>query len=633
MNRPVWLVASRTLLIALALATFISCGHKGSHGTQSATGGLPSPKPAKEVALQDVLRDIDAYPVPKGVSAQTWTMLTAELKRLLIARAAGSKTISIEPTGNLCKVTDLAAASDPAGTQATVTWTEALAGDCNNDGEVSIADLQPIAAHYGETSSGPGSPAYLADADESGEVGITDLQPIAADYSMHIEGYEVWRGHYNGASTDWEATFRPNVGNPANTSFSADRPSPAPVSTRPAYTYLDDISGLADKTNVRYKVTAYGDGAAGAESNEAIMPPPSGGLANSAWPKFRGNYRNTGLSPYVGAQTNSLKWSYATGNHVFSSPAIAVDGTIYVGSYDYNVYALNPDGSVKWQHATGGAVDSSPAIGGDGTVYVGSGDENVYALNPDGSTKWSYQTGAEVNSSPAVGPDGTVYVGSLDRNVYALNPGNGSVKWTYTTNHYVRSSPAISNDGTIYVGNYSGNVYALKASDGSLKWVYPTGDIVCSSAAVGADGTVYIGEMGWGPSAGPRPVYALNSDGTVKWSFMTGARVFSSPAIGADGTVYVGSMDGNVYALNPSDGSVKWSYATGGPVWSSPAIGADGTVYVGSNDGKVYALNPADGSVKWMYATGASVGSSPAIGADGTVYVGSDDDNVYAFGP
>ena len=67
---------------------------------------------------------------------------------------------------------------------------------------------------------------------------------------------------------------------------------------------------------------------------------------------------------------------------------------------------------------------SSPAIGADGTVYVGSTDNNLYALNPaDGSVKWNYPTGNGIWSSPALGADGTIYVGSFDDNVYTI--GNG----------------------------------------------------------------------------------------------------------------------------------------------------------------------------------------------------------------
>ena len=77
-----------------------------------------------------------------------------------------------------------------------------------------------------------------------------------------------------------------------------------------------------------------------------------------------------------------------------SSPAIAANGTIYIGSEDYNLYAVNPDGSQQWAFPTGNLIDSSPAIGADGTIYVGSYDGNLYAVNPDGTQKWAFATGA-----------------------------------------------------------------------------------------------------------------------------------------------------------------------------------------------------------------------------------------------
>src|SRR5208337_218321 len=75
-----------------------------------------------------------------------------------------------------------------------------------------------------------------------------------------------------------------------------------------------------------------------------------------------------------------LKWSYATGGAVRSSPAVA-NGAGYVGSWDNNVYALNAKtGGELWSFATSGAVESSPAVA-NGVVYVSSDDNNVYALN------------------------------------------------------------------------------------------------------------------------------------------------------------------------------------------------------------------------------------------------------------
>ena len=149
-----------------------------------------------------------------------------------------------------------------------------------------------------------------------------------------------------------------------------------------------------------------------------------------------------------------------------SSPAIGADGTIYFGSYDDNLYALNPGGTLKWKFATASGVESSPAIGADGTIYVGTIDTSdlLYAVTDGGqgivAQKWAFKAGEDVESSPAIGADGTIYVGSDDDNLYALNP-DGTLKWTFATGAFVYSSPAIGADGTIYVGSEDHNLYAV----------------------------------------------------------------------------------------------------------------------------------------------------------------------------
>jgi outer membrane protein assembly factor BamB len=145
-------------------------------------------------------------------------------------------------------------------------------------------------------------------------------------------------------------------------------------------------------------------------------------LADSPWPKFRQDLRNAGRSPYAGPEVPELRWTFATGDDVRSSPAIGADGTIYVGCGDNRLYAINPDGSQKWVFTTGGPVHSSPAIAADGTVYVGSFDGNLYAIESDGSLKWSFATWGAIASSPAVGADGTIYVGTDDHYLYAVEP-------------------------------------------------------------------------------------------------------------------------------------------------------------------------------------------------------------------
>ncbi len=178
-----------------------------------------------------------------------------------------------------------------------------------------------------------------------------------------------------------------------------------------------------------------------------------------------------------------------SGASLISSPAIGPDGTIYVGSPDSSLYAVDADGTLKWRFLTGGKVEASPAIAPDGTVYFGSNDNNVYALNPEGTLRWRYSTGGDV-TTPAIAADGTVYVGSYDDTLYALNP-DGTLKWSYSSGSHVYASPAIAADGTIYFG--SATAFHALDPEGTLKWQYDTRDDVRSSPAIGADGTVYFG--------------------------------------------------------------------------------------------------------------------------------------------
>ena len=85
-----------------------------------------------------------------------------------------------------------------------------------------------------------------------------------------------------------------------------------------------------------------------------------------------------------------------------------------------------------WEFETGGRVRSSPAIGPNGTVYVGSNDNSLYAINGKSGVKlWEFETGDRVRSSPAIGSDGTLYVGSSDNKLYAINGKSGVKLWEF----------------------------------------------------------------------------------------------------------------------------------------------------------------------------------------------------------
>jgi len=635
-------LAFAAVCLALTLAT---CGggrqsSVASHQLSDRSGGqsqhrvAPPIQAVEEVLVDDALAELDALETPDGVDAELFAELKNALEDALRCRAetitggtgvppviqavrrrdaCATKLISTPPTGESNKVTDLEIHDNGDGTY-TLAWHYRNLGDYDQNGTVAVEDIIPLAEHFGEEVPGDDDNSLQAVIDGSGNgvVDIADITPIAMNLGVDCAGYSIQ------TSDAGEGPFTEILSAPLNAASGEER-------------RVFDVELPTDSSGYARVVSFDCEGTPGVEGI-AVQLPSLGGRGD--WWMFGREPTHNRRSPYVGAQSPNLKWRYQTERRIESSPAIGLSGTIYVGSWDGNVYAITPQGTLMWKYETGGLVGSSPAIGEDGTVYVGSYDHYLYAISPDGTLKWRYEMSNSVTSSPAIGADGTIYVGGYYRYLYAIidNETEGTLKWRYETDAAMHlSCPAIGADGTVYVGGgYDNCVYAFEDSgtEGILKWQFETNvnGCVTSSPAIGADGTIYVGS--W-----DNYLYAINPDGTLRWRYLTGDCVLSSPAIAVDGTIYVGSGAHFVYAIedNKTEGSLKWTYSCARFVSSSPAIGADGTLYVGCGCGYIYAINPI-GTLRWEYKTDASVTSSPAIGADGILYVGNLDGCLYAFG-
>ena len=263
---------------------------------------------------------------------------------------------------------------------------------------------------------------------------------------------------------------------------------------------------------------------------------------------------NQGSYLYSLYPNGTLKWKYTVHDPMFGSPVIGSDGTIYFGNH--GIHAVNSDGIEKWNYNTG-EIYSDASIDESGTIYIGSTDSYLYAMNPNGTLKWRYKTGDEIHSHPTIGIDGTIYFGSNDLFFYALNP-NGTLKWKYKINNKLQASASIGNDGTIYCPDH--DLYAFNA-DGTLKWQFDFGDemvVTLSSPAVSKDGTIYISTTKQGSSGGY--IFAINPDGTEKWMRQISNYLgHSSPSIAIDGTIYIGSENTNY----PSEPVFGYVYAIG----------------------------------------------------------------------
>jgi len=274
---------------------------------------------------------------------------------------------------------------------------------------------------------------------------------------------------------------------------------------------------------------------------------------------------------------------------------------------DRYLYALDDStGKEKWVFKTGNFIWLSPAIGLDGTVYVCSEDQKVYALNGNsGKLKWAFDTNGDMLGNKMITRDRTICVAvGIGSNanpkgkMYAIECVTGKLKWSLTSNHPF-SSPIFDLTGVFYTCA-GRKVYAFNGSTGREIWVYVTKRGHITIPAIRANQTIYVGSS----TLKKGVVYALNIDtGKERWECHTGSMLVSHPVIMKDGTVCI-STEKKVYALNGDTGKVKWAHSSdyinvGAPL----GIGPIGTLYnIGSLDQKIQAINGVDGKEKWAFA-------------------------------
>jgi len=348
------------------------------------------------------------------------------------------------------------------------------------------------------------------------------------------------------------------------------------------------------------------------------------------------------------------RWKFKTGSRVTSSPAV-YNEAVYFASYDGNIYAVEAQsGKLRWKFATQGerrftgrhlhGTDpagesmpdpfdfylSSPAIDAN-TVYVGSGDGNIYALDAgSGALRWKFRTGNVVHASPAIA-NGMVYIGSWDSYFYALDARSGQERWRFKTgeDHEIANqvgiqSSAMISDGVVYFGCRDSNLYALDALSGTKKWVYSNKGSWVISTPIAQDGTLYFATS---DSALFNAVDAKS--GVLKYSLSFHHwPMFSSPAI-AGRNLYIGSHAGTLMAIDLDKRAAAWTFSTDGANRNAAALTkSDGDPNYGAAFGDTFYDELVIGV--WKMLSVGAVLSSPVIERD-VIYFGSSDGNVYAI--
>jgi outer membrane protein assembly factor BamB len=311
-------------------------------------------------------------------------------------------------------------------------------------------------------------------------------------------------------------------------------------------------------------------------------------------------------------------WSFKCEDEIRGTPAI-FEGTLLIGSYDNNLYALNAaDGKFQWKYPSDGGIVSRPALY-EGNIYVGSEDRRLHVVSArSGKVVWTYYTDGPIRSSPRIA-EGHIFVGSDDSHIHAINLNSGRMAWKFETADFVRSTPFVMNE-LVYAGCETGDYYAIDFR-GELKWRFRAKRAVTSSS-VGTPQALYFSSM-------DGTLYALDPrNGWVIWRFRLGKASISTPCI-MDEMIFVGAADSFIYAVEAKNAKEVWRFRTEHQVNGSPVIYKD-SLYCGSVDGNLYCLEYRTGRLRWKFGTGGPITGTPLAFND-IVYVGSTDHQIYAL--
>jgi outer membrane protein assembly factor BamB len=315
---------------------------------------------------------------------------------------------------------------------------------------------------------------------------------------------------------------------------------------------------------------------------------------------------------------------------IYGTPVVK-DGKIYIGAYSGTVLWITTDGlSVSSpSFETGADIVGSVVIDRD-TLFVGTSNGRLYALDLNLKEKWNFRTGGEIWSSPVV-DNGVLYVSSADHNLYAIDTESGNEIWRFETKAAIMSTPLVAN-GRVYIGGCDRKFYALEAANeeervAAANGAMPTirgADNVFQGAgnwfwtqAMAYNGEIWVGCL-------DHRVYVLRADNLEYVAeIKTGGMVHAPPiAFPAEGLIVVGSQDGKIYVINAESKDVS-AYAVDAKteeVVKSPekpknplppifaplhADTANGIVYFHAQNGShtLYAFKLSTTEVLWSFRT------------------------------
>ena len=271
-----------------------------------------------------------------------------------------------------------------------------------------------------------------------------------------------------------------------------------------------------------------------------------------------------------GGPSARVSWRFHAGAPVAGAPAVAADGTVYVGTTEGYVHCLGADGSFRWSYTVAGGVVGSPVIDPRGRILVGTLTGRVYALRPSGRASWVYRSHTPIVTDVVVDRRGAVYFGARDQHVHAVSPSGGG-RWRSPAYNAITAGPVLSRSGEVVIATRTPKLVFMRGvlERQSHRFARP----IDSTPVVDSDGTVYV--------LSGEELVALRA-GERRWVVHG---VGHAPGVFEGGLVVAGA-DGSLRWIG-RDGSARARIELGGVAHAAPAASMSGRAFVPMADGSL----------------------------------------------
>lgn len=349
---------------------------------------------------------------------------------------------------------------------------------------------------------------------------------------------------------------------------------------------------------------------AGAASAATSGNPPSTGQAAFAdVPMYRMDPTHQGVQPGPGPDGQpQLVWSAKAGGAIETSPILG-DGTLFVGSDDGFLYALDArTGADRWRLDLG--APSDVPVFGNGIVAVADRNGILHGVAAaTGAELW--RTEPVVNISAPVLSDGIVYITGTDKRAHGFDLQTGVEKWSWTTTADLSGALAIAAD-TAFVSSRDGGIHAVALAGSRELWSYQL--LIGTAVAypiVSGDVVLVNSLQGTGEPSGE--LYALDrASGKLLWRFRGPSGFQVTAGSVRDGILYAPTQADGIYAFRVADGSQVWQ-ASGPRVFFPGALVGD-TLYLTSDaPPQIAAFRASDGSPLWALPTSETPKGHPVV--------------------